>query len=319
MSKQNIQKYISNSCSLEEFEDSLDTLLSRKRIEARDAIMRQHWNKLESNLPLPKEEITLYKIHHEINKGEMGKKRSLLDFFSRIAAILILPLTLALFYFASRGYFSEPLMQSVTTPLASRTNIELPDGTKVYLNSGSTIHFPQRFSRTKRKVQLEGQAYFDVTGSNIPFVVETSDCNVKVLGTAFDVSAYKNETTSVTLERGSVKVNNRQGQNTILLPGQQATISTGFIAKKDVDLKTIISWKDNVLIFDNELFETAVPRLERWFGIDMEVKDKAINELRLTGSFQFETISEILYLLEITNSIRYEFDQKERKLILESK
>jgi ferric-dicitrate binding protein FerR (iron transport regulator) len=318
MEERFLNKYVENKCSDEEFKSALDLLLAKDKWPVRDVQMKQHWNKTTNEGEHPDLTGTLYKIHYSINKNEKVKKLEVVDYLLRIAAILILPLTLALVYYASDRASSEAIMQTITSPLASRSSFDLPDGSKVWLNSGSTIHFPTQFSSKMRKVELEGQAYFDVKKDNTPFEVVTNSFKVNVHGTSFDVDAYNGEPASVTLVNGKVAIENLQGMETFLDPGEQVTVDaqTGKLNKQEVDINVLTAWKDNLLIFKDEPFEDAVLRLERWYGIDIDIADEAINYIRLTGTFQFEGISEILQLLEITDDIKYSYDEKTRKLIL---
>ena len=227
----------------------------------------------------------------------------------------------ALFYqwrsFSSEGGFT----QTVSTPLASRTSFTLPDGSQVWLNAGSTISFPNRFGKKSRVVRLTGQAYFDVKKETIPFSVETKNFSVKVLGTAFDVFAYPGENAEVTLERGKVQIETTTNVTTDLNPGQQATInkSDGQIEKRSIDSKAFVAWKDNRLTFENEPLEKVVLCLERWFNVTINIEDASIRNLKVNGTIEYESINEVLDLLQITAPINCTYDKDKQIFKIKAK
>lgn len=306
-------RYLSNKSSEEDFNNFLDLFLKEEKKKELEQRMYFDWQSRPNNDITPDLTPILHEIHYEINKTDKykTKKKSIPVYLSKIAAILILPLAFALFYqwvsFSSGGGFT----QTVSTPLASRTNFTLPDGSQVWLNAGSTISFPSRFGKKSRVVRLTGQAYFDVKKEKIPFSVETKDFSVKVLGTAFDVFAYPGENAEVTLERGKVQVETTANAMADLLPGQQATINNldGQIEKRSIDAKAFVAWKDNRLMFVDEPLEKVVLCLERWFNVTINIEDTSIRNLKVNGTIEYETISEVMDLLQIAAPINCAYDK----------
>ena len=316
-------RYLDNNCSDADFDSAIDLMLSPGKRGLLNKQMKEHWDNTTGENEVSELSNILHKVHHQINKKEKVKKVSFITYFSRIAAILILPLCLALVYIANENYSKEARMQTIFSPLASRTSFDLPDGSKVWLNAGSSLSFPDKFNGSARTVKLTGQAYFDVEKDNVPFEIETDNLKVNVLGTAFDVSAYKGEAATVTLVRGKVNVESCSGSETELNPGEQAFFADkeGTLDKREVNSYLCTAWKDNLLVFDDERFEDALPRLERWYNVDLVLGDERIKDknIRINGTFQYEGISEILQLMEITNSIIYTHDKEERQIILKLK
>lgn len=313
-----LKKYLNNQCNDQEFNSALKLLLSEKKQEEINKNMQEHWQQISDHGNIPEHDKTLYSIHYHINKNEgiNNKIKSLSVYLSRIAAILILPLLVAV-TLLSIDYFSQDVqMQTVFSPIASRTSFELPDGSKVWLNSGSTLTFPNKFSKKRRAVELKGQAFFDVKKSNTPFEIESRNFKVNVLGTAFDISAYEDEVASVTLVRGKVSVETSNGNEAVLIPGEQAIIQEKSIKRIAVNAKLLTSWTEDLLVFDHEPFEKAVLKLERWYNIKISIQDEAIKKLEMNGTFQYETISEILQLMEITNRINHSYDKEKRTINL---
>lgn len=309
-------RYLNNQCSEEDFNHLLNLFLKENREEELEQRMYADWKSRLSMDASPDLTSVLHEIHYKINKTEkkLPLKKSFGRYLTQIAAVLVLPLALALFYQWVSGSAEAKYLQTVTTPLASRTSFDLPDGSKVWLNAGSTISFPNRFAKDKRVVKLTGQAYFDIKPDQIPFKVETKDFSVKVLGTAFDVFAYPGENAEVTLERGKVQIETNAKVVTDLDPGQQAIIDNhdGQIDKRTIDAKAFVSWKDNRLTFVEEPLGKVVLCLERWFNISIDIEDVTLQNIKVNGTIEYETITEVLNLLQITAPIAYSYDKEKQ-------
>ena len=317
-----LNRYRNNSCNEHDFDEAVKTLTTESSNDLREEDMNKSWQTIDNDGDFPALTTLRYKIHYLINKREksISGGRKLIRVFSRVAAILIIPLTIALAYFVYQYTSESGLLQTISAPLASRTNFELPDGSKVWLNAGSSIIFPSKFSGKIRKVELVGQAYFDVIHTSVPFHVEANNTSVEVLGTAFDVSAYYLENVSVTLVRGKVLVNSDQGNKLVLSPGEQAQIEgNGKISKHEVAAEDFVSWKDNILVFNHEPLEQVVTKLERWYNLSITIGDESIKNINVTGTFMYESIDEILQLLAITEPIKYTFNKEKRIITLNQK
>jgi len=316
-------RFLNNQCSEEDFNRFLDLFLKEEKVDELEQRMHSDWNARPEANAVPDLTPVLHEIHYQINKTDKKPtvERSLVWYITRIAAILVLPVALALFYQWGAHSSETKFTQTVSTPLASRSSFELPDGSKVWLNAGSTISFPNRFGKNARVVKLIGQAYFDVKKDKIPFKVETKSFAVKVLGTAFDVFAYPGEDAEVTLERGKVQIETITKAVTDLDPGQQAIINKqdGEIEKRSIDSKAFVAWKDNRLTFVEEPLERVVLCLERWFDVSIDIEDATIKDLKVNGTIEYETISEVLNLLQITAPINYTYDKDKQIFKIRSK
>ncbi|MDX9883545.1 MAG: DUF4974 domain-containing protein [Prolixibacteraceae bacterium] len=316
-------RYINNECNGNDFDAAVRRMVSPEEKGLLEQQMYEHWRKTTGEGKLPDLTTTLHRIHYQISKKENTQKmgRRFLHNFSRVAAILVVPLTIAFGYLLQNNLSEENPLQTISSPLASRTAFDLPDGSKIWLNAGSSISFPLHFTGKQRLVQLNGQAYFDVKKDRKPFLIETDKFTIEVLGTAFDVSAYQGEKASVTLVHGKVSIGTVTGNKTILGPGQQALIDAGNgqISKRDVDPNLFVSWKDDLLLFNDEPLDEVVLKLERWYNLDIVIEDESIRKIHVTGTFRYESINEILQLMEITDSIQYAYNKNERKIILKHK
>ncbi|NCB96908.1 MAG: DUF4974 domain-containing protein [Bacteroidia bacterium] len=206
---------------------------------------------------------------------------------------------------------------TVSTPSGERVTMVLSDGTKVYLTSNSYLKYPSRFDKDKREVTLVGRAYFEVTKSKVPFVVNTTDMNIEVLGTSFDVESRISATTSsVILVEGSVKVNS-EGQSTVIHPDEQVSLSRKdrLLSVKSVDAKLLTMWKDGVLIVHGQTFVELVNSLSSWYGVKIIDRTSVNGKERFNGRFDREDIEAAIKAICISANIKY--DIEDGKLILE--
>lgn len=192
--------------------------------------------------------------------------------------------------------------------------VVLPDGSKVWLNAASSISYNARLlDEDKRKIQLSGEAYFEVVNdSKHPFIVESNGQQVEVLGTHFNISAYNDDPSiRTTLVEGSVKVKT-SSKDILLRPNQQALLEGSNLEVSDVNAKRATAWKNNNFVFANEKIETVMKLLERWYNVEVEYRG-AMPQDRFRGSVsRFENISTVLGILEATGLVRFQI--KDRRI-----
>ncbi|OXG05352.1 FecR family protein [Flavobacterium araucananum] len=201
---------------------------------------------------------------------------------------------------------------TLSTPTGGQYNIVLADGTKVYLNTVSSLKYPTRFNGDQRMVELEGEAYFEVAkNKNKPFIVKSGNQEIEVLGTHFNVHAYDNEPiVKTTLLEGSVAVRYKN-QKTILKPGQQSNVSDNLnkIIVREVDTEAAIAWKNGRFKFDNADLKSVMKQLERWYGIKAEYRGDVSDVTFNGGTFMNKNLSEVLKVLEL-NNIKFKVEGK---------
>ena len=188
---------------------------------------------------------------------------------------------------------------TVSTPRGGQYQVTLSDGTRVWLNAASSLRFPTLFTGKHRKVQVSGEAYFEVT-SNVqhPFLVDLNgECEVEVLGTHFNVNNYANEeSVRTTLLEGSVKVS-RGKDIKLLRPGQQAVVDGHIVIDKSVDMDEVMAWKNGFFNLENKNLGEVMKQLERWYDIDVRYEGK-IPAIRFTGDMdRGVNLSEVLKFL----------------------
>ncbi|MDN3582471.1 FecR family protein [Mucilaginibacter flavus] len=208
---------------------------------------------------------------------------------------------------------------SMETPRGGQYQLLLPDGTRVWLNASSLIKYPVDFNTgSERKVELSGEAYFEVAhNKSRPFRVVTSRQVVEVLGTHFNVNAYKDEpNTKTTLLEGSVKVTGDK-ESAMLKPGQQANLTDG-IKVSDVDAEEAVAWKNGYFRFDDEKLETVMRKVSRWYNVDVEYRDNEVkNYLFAALTTRFDNLSTLLKIMDQT--VDANFSVEGTKIIISKK
>lgn len=332
-----LERYFNGTFSAEDEKYVRQVFADENKQAALKTFMAHQWHKFAENAELTDKNLEhiLYRIHYNINieksvKDKQPLKR-LIRLYYRVAAVILLPLLLAggfiLYNLNTRDkQFSDEAFSEIRSTLGSRVSFILPDGTKGWLNSGSVLRYALNFNQN-RQVELEGEAYFDVTADKQhPFYVNTAEVQFKVLGTRFNIKSYTDDKTiEATLLTGLLEIHPISQETDkkpplILKPHQKATFikTTGDLAltskketgdplkkidhveiTKDIDTSPIVAWKDNKLVFVSEPFESLLVKMERWYNVEITLLDTAINNLSYTGVFEKETVEQALRALKV--------------------
>jgi len=233
----------------------------------------------------------------------------------KIAATLLLLLGLAgvLSYFLNTGSQrgNKPLVTTIVTAKGQTSKIILPDSSVVWVNSGTTLCYDNNFSLANRNISLDGEAYFSVTrNENIPLIVSCNELKIKVLGTKFDVCAFPGDKkVNVVLEKGSIELSHAKNRFSgfILSPGEMAQYD--FAGEKinvtRVNSYKFTSWKDGLLIFKDDPMSEVLEKLERWYGIDIEIRNQEVYKMIFNATIMDENIEDIFELMKYTCAIKY--------------
>jgi transmembrane sensor len=241
----------------------------------------------------------------------------------RYAAVFILAFLAGAIavYFAGRSGESRlyETYNEIQVPNGEKSMITLYDGTRIWLNSGTTFKYPVAFRAKERKVYLNGEAYFDVSGrKEQPFIIQADQLKIKVLGTRFDVCAYHTEDEFfVTLEEGSVYTSSDvDGKELVLSPGDQAVFSrkTNQFAQIKVDTGLYSSWKEDLLRFQDAPFKEVIKKMERWYDVNITLDGSINTEETYTMAIKTESLREILNVLSKTTPIKYEINGKKVRI-----
>ena len=226
------------------------------------------------------------------------------------AVILIGVGLLAFLYFKN----AENVMavQEISVPKGAKQKLKLPEGTVIWLSGGTVFKYPEKFTDGKREVELTGEAYFDVAHlKEMPFRVKTGSIITEVLGTEFNVNAMeKDSLIQISLVEGKVKVIQKDKKENILHPDQQLVYNknTAIAKVQPFDVLKVAGWKDNILVFENELLKTCIQKLEDRYKVKIALENNSIEKCRLTTVLRTETLQQVLLLLEHNFDITYQFE-----------
>jgi len=233
-----------------------------------------------------------------------------------IAASLLFIFCIASFIFLSRTSLMEKTITESIAPNGQKSQLVLSDGTKVYLNSGTILRYDNRFGKQNREIELAGEAYFEVArNEKNPFIIVTSDVEVRVLGTKFNVMAYPDESSiETTVTEGAVYVKERMGEESLIITANQ---KASYVKAKKTLVSSVVnpvtytSWKENILYFDNENFEFVISKLERWYDVSILLEGKDSIDDRFTLTVKNESLKEVLDLISLTTPMRYKIQGNE--------
>jgi len=212
---------------------------------------------------------------------------------------------------------NQPVINTLTTPRGGQYQVVLEDGTKIWLNSASSISYPDKFTGNERHVKLTGEAYFEVAkNKEKPFYVDINNVQVRVLGTHFNIAAYNNDDNiTTTLLEGSVRVTKNDGVG-LLVPGQQAVVmnNANDIQVSAADVEQAVAWKNGYFVFNDENITDIMKKVSRWCDVDIEYRGN-IKDQRFGGIYdRSKSIAELLNHLEKIGNIHFEIE--ERRIIV---
>jgi len=249
-------------------------------------------------------------------------KKANVSFFTwwqRIAAILIIPLTIWSFIQLNQKNNTNQnvAFQEITSPLGMKSEVTLSDGSKVWLNSGSKLKYPVVFGTKRREIYLSGEAFFKVhSDKQHPFIVSTKNLKVQATGTAFNVESYMNDSlTAVTLLEGKVDVQIGTAKSEKIVPDQRLVYNNKirrYVINK-TDAQYWCAWKDGILAFRNEPLAEVFKRIGRTYNVDIVVKDKGIGLQPYRATFEGESLDEILRLLKLSAPIKYKRSERKQQ------
>lgn len=305
------EKYLRNEISEPELQLLAGVLRNNRRIRA---ILD---NELMNASPEMNEEISKL-LFASIHAAISPKKRSFLSSVDwkktmRWAAIIMLPIisALSVYFIMSNHIEDEPSLITVTADKGEKATIDLADGSRVWLNSESSLTYNDSFNRKNRDVYLSGEAYFEVAkNQQHPFTVRTQEMDIEALGTSFNVTAYdSNQLFSSILLEGKVKVT-AHGQEFILGENERAVYNKTerTLTADTVYASDFIEWKNGLLYFQNSSLEEITLTLSRVFNVEIHFVSDEVRTLRFSGTLSSSSIINALDLLTLTSSIRYKMN-----------
>ncbi|MEN8115640.1 MAG: FecR domain-containing protein [Bacteroidota bacterium] len=252
---------------------------------------------------------------------EFNSKRRWITYLRQAAAVLLLSLSLTFLYnyiVNSNKPVEVPekmVFQEISASYGTQINVVLADGTKVWLNSGSSLRFPTSFKNSdKRIVELNGEGFFDVTKDlSKPFTVKTSNLDVKVYGTSFNVSAYEDyESMTVALLEGKVSLikSNGNSERELIVLNPNEVVEYNIAEKKgyystNEYMRKYTAWKNGQIVFNNDPIEVVTRRLEKWYNVKINISNEQVPNYRFTATFIDESLEQVLYLLSLSSAMEY--------------
>ena len=229
---------------------------------------------------------------------------------------------------------------TITTKPGSKSKVQLPDGSQVWLNADSRITYDESFRGPFREVKLCGEAYFDIAkDKDHPFIIHASSIDVKVLGTSLNIRSYRNEkNTEAVLINGSIEVSLRDDpdKKVVLRPNEKIVVENdnkpivSGAARADLKydrapvmvlgkahfqqtdtIATEVLWTKNKLAFDQETLENVASKIERWYGVKISIRDDSLRGTAYSGVFEDESLAQVMEALRLTGNFRYSINKKE--------
>jgi transmembrane sensor len=287
--------------------------------ELKNFLSDQFCNFSEDDLPGKKLDHILYKIHYEINSSAPEKRRNAVGWILKAAIVIILPL---LVFWGVRGTLNYNQFcnsyAEIHSPAWTRTSFILPDGSKGWLNSRSSLKYKVNFLND-RHVELSGEGFFDVESDpDNPFSVSAGDIEVKVHGTKFNVAAWAEEDNlEIVLEEGEIELTLHESDSSFKLKPNQLAIynrSDKKFTTEVVESAKFLAWTEGKLVFRNDPPEVLKRRLERWYNVDIEIIGSFHEDFRLRATFVDESLEDVLHILKRSLNIDYSIDQQSKDI-----
>lgn len=323
--RQRVEKWMALSRQNERLVSEIEEIWNKTPNEKFEVDVQYAWEKFEYRNIKRRNKTALFLGYSHWKPGAPA-------FFLRVAAVLLVVFIAGLFtqhtLTTDQKAFEKNLafnvLQKLETNRGEKARVTFSDGTKVYLNSASSIRFPQQFRGSKREVYLEGEAYFEVANNaDHPFVVYAKDVEVEVLGTEFNVQGWsENESVEVIVREGKVSV---ASLNTLLDQKFQVILTKGFYTSvkngeapspiKSINTTDYLAWMYGGLHFDNEPFSKVVKDIERRFNVNIKLVDSGLETVPYTGVFRFADLDEVLSIIGAT--LDYEYRREGSEVLIQ--
>jgi ferric-dicitrate binding protein FerR (iron transport regulator) len=352
-----IVRHLDYDLSNEELNDLLDWLKADEQNFRYYLELKDIWYSgelLYSCEDVAEKALIRFREKYHLNEARRATSTKMIRIAWQIAATVLIACLLSLSWHwlnTDKGSATTPDKEFVhfLIPKGQKGQLTLNDGTRVWLNSNSILRYPTNFGNGSRKIVLDGEAYLEVAKDPAhPFILETSSVTLRVLGTRFNVKCYSKENTvETTLIEGSLeilpghsgvrrmkKVTLKPNEKAIFLkPNNQISVAELDIPEKKenrpsrriqkspmsiTQIESIISWKDNYLIFRDESFEQIANKMESWYGVEIRIEDEKLKNYRFTGKFIYnETIEQVMEVINRTTPLQYSLNKN--ILIIRSK
>lgn len=323
-----IRKYLNHNCTPEEMKEVKRLMLVPGTQQIFDELLSENWTGLEAeeNTDQPHLQEKLQQFYKKLEGEEAQrfhqneedesivrviKQKTYLRYAAVLAVIFLGLGTYGILQFKKTPVVEQIAMREIQNPRGQRSRVVLPDSSAVYLGAGSRITFPEQFEAGSREIELEGEAFFEVTkDSKKPFIVHTGKVQTRVLGTSFKIDAFKNRPLTVAVATGKVRVDeyiNETGKSlAILNPGQKVTYDQGLIKTGNAEIDEISGWKAARLVFHNQSLKEITTELERWYNVEISFDDKGKAKEKISVVLQADVpLNKIMKILAATGHFKY--------------
>jgi ferric-dicitrate binding protein FerR (iron transport regulator) len=312
-----IKKYIRGRFSLDD-KAAVDEYFTNQQHDQNLAkVLNDHFNELDTSEATKDLSPLLEKVNHKIQlrSAKQNPLRRLWQVYAKAAAVLLVPLILATFYFYQNQVSGTgATWVEIHSPYGARTQFSLPDGSTGWLNSGSIIKYPTHF-QSNRKIDLNGEAYFDVVKNpGSPFLVHTRSVDIKVLGTSFNIVSYDLDSVAeVVVTSGKVEVvANDKNMKQQLLPNERLVFNNlkNSAEKSEVDVQNYTSWTTGKLIFQNDKLDEVTRKLSRFYNVEFIISPNVDRAQSFRAIMEKENLEEVLRYMKLTMSIDYDIQER---------
>ena len=315
MENSKLYRFVTGQSSESEKEEVVQALLQDETLQKEYIAIKNVWS-LTCTINAEKGPDYTGELQRISRKISMNRIKIILRYAAVFAAVLCTGGFLA-YQFLNRDLTTTAsrnvgLETKFVVPLGQTAELQLPDGTMVWLNSGTALTYGTDFSPSNRIVTLDGEAFFTVKNdARHPFLVKTAAINIKVLGTSFNVEAYNDNLYQVntTLINGKVEINNIDNQKLAdLLPGQMGRFSkqNGKLNITKIDTSFYTSWKEGFIMFNNTPLEEIALKMERWYNVKFVFRNQQLKNVNYSGTIlRGKPIDQILEIMKITANINY--------------
>lgn len=311
----------------------------------RNDALNRHLQRLSNHLSAPTLNYETAETAEEEEPATLPAKRTGRKIYRLLWPVIGIAAAVALVFFISHpeviksDVVQQTAENTISTKPGSKSKIQLPDGSQVWLNADSRITYNESFRGPFREVQITGEAYFDIAkDKDHPFIIHASSIDVRVLGTSLNIRSYTNEkNTEAVLIHGSIEVTLRSNpdKKIILLPNEKLVVQNGKAAvikgtpsvqkSEDAPVMTLgkahiepkdtvamdILWVKNKLAFDHETLEEVSRKIERWYAVKVTIPDEKLKHVEYTGVFEDESLRQVMEALRWTGNFRYSINKRE--------
>jgi ferric-dicitrate binding protein FerR (iron transport regulator) len=309
-------------------------LLGSKEEEERISVwMQQRWNENPEGFDEINYERIYKRVQQQLEAGN-NRRHRFVSFIQRAAAILLFPLLGLSGYLLVKNIIDSrpvrteiivniPAEQEYMTEPGMRSKVTLSDSTVVWLNAASRLIVAKGYGEAQRRVTLVGEAYFEVAKDEHKlFTVNTSELDIKVHGTTFNLSAYPNELTKAILVEGSIEaITKNENKKMFLKPDQMLKIQNQnqIDVESNVNTELYTSWTNGMLVFYKTPMEEVARTLERWYNVNIELNDKLLKTYHFTGTFDNRSLEQVMSYISLSSSVDYKIDIENDHVTIYSK